>query len=60
MPGLIERARENGQPVDYEVVGQATDLSPAADHAVYRLVQEALTNTRKHASGATATVRIRL
>ncbi|WP_066360062.1 sensor histidine kinase [Herbidospora mongoliensis] len=58
LPGLIERARENGQPVDYRVVGEAAELPPAADHAVYRLVQEALTNTRKHASGATATVHI--
>ncbi|WP_061290264.1 sensor histidine kinase [Herbidospora cretacea] len=34
------------------------ELSPAADHAVYRLVQEALTDTRQHASGASATARI--
>ncbi|MFD0468318.1 ATP-binding protein [Nonomuraea thailandensis] len=28
------------------------------DHAVYRIVQEALTNTRKHAAGARASVRL--
>jgi signal transduction histidine kinase len=31
----------------------------AAQRAIYRTVQEALTNVRKHAPGATATVRIR-
>ena len=34
------------------------DLSPAVDRTIYRTVQEALTNVRKHAPGATATVRI--
>ncbi|MFD0656500.1 ATP-binding protein [Thermocatellispora tengchongensis] len=29
------------------------------DHAVYRIVQEALTNTRKHAAGARASVLVR-
>ncbi|MEU8031497.1 histidine kinase [Streptomyces sp. NPDC049099] len=33
------------------------DLPPALQRAVYRTVQEALTNVRKHAPGATATVR---
>ncbi|MET9386670.1 histidine kinase [Streptomyces sp. NPDC002928] len=33
-------------------------LPPAVQRAVYRTVQEALTNARKHAPGATATVRI--
>jgi signal transduction histidine kinase len=35
------------------------DLPPAVQRAVYRTVQEALTNVRKHAPGATATIRIR-
>ncbi|MET7286601.1 histidine kinase [Streptomyces sp. NPDC005573] len=35
------------------------DLPPAVQRAVYRTVQEALTNVRKHSPGATATVRIR-
>ncbi|MER7916238.1 MULTISPECIES: histidine kinase [unclassified Streptomyces] len=34
------------------------DLPPAVQRAVYRTVQEALTNTRKHAPGATAIVRV--
>ncbi|MFC9502639.1 sensor histidine kinase [Streptomyces sp. NPDC057002] len=34
------------------------DVSTPAQRAVYRTVQEALTNVRKHAPGATATVRL--
>ncbi|MET9817249.1 MULTISPECIES: histidine kinase [unclassified Streptomyces] len=34
------------------------DVPPAVQRTVYRTVQEALTNVRKHAPGATATVRI--
>ncbi|MFF4350339.1 sensor histidine kinase [Streptomyces sp. NPDC001530] len=34
------------------------DLPPTVQRAVYRTVQEALTNVRKHAPGATATIRI--
>ncbi|MGW9135489.1 sensor histidine kinase [Streptomyces sp. NPDC055681] len=36
----------------------AEDLPPTVQRAVYRTVQEALTNVRKHAPGATTTVRI--
>jgi signal transduction histidine kinase len=35
------------------------DLPPPVQRAVYRTVQEALTNIRKHAPGATATIRMR-
>lgn len=35
------------------------DLPPTVQRAIYRTVQEALTNVRKHAPGTTATVRIR-
>ncbi|MGV9346699.1 sensor histidine kinase [Streptomyces spiralis] len=37
----------------------AEDLPPTVQRAVYRTVQEALTNVRKHAPGATATVCVR-
>ncbi|MET9462522.1 histidine kinase [Streptomyces canus] len=36
------------------------DLPPAVQRAVYRTVQEALTNVRKHAPGATSTIRVHL
>jgi signal transduction histidine kinase len=52
---LVERTRSAG--VDIEVVGDATaDVGPSAGYAAYRVVQEALTNARKHAPGARVTV----
>jgi signal transduction histidine kinase len=56
---LVNQAREHG-PVDLEVVGERRELSPAVELTAYRVIQEALTNTRKHAGpGARADVRIR-
>ncbi|MGW0842339.1 sensor histidine kinase [Streptomyces sp. NPDC002787] len=37
----------------------SADLPPPVQRAVYRTVQEALTNIRKHAPGASATIRVR-
>ncbi|RDI43622.1 sensor histidine kinase [Nocardia mexicana] len=51
---LIE---SSGLPV--ELTGTLpADITGAAQRAIYRTVQEALTNVRKHASGATAEVRL--
>ncbi|HEX2893191.1 MAG TPA: histidine kinase [Marmoricola sp.] len=48
---LVERTRSAG--VDVEVVGDTTaEVGPSAGYAAYRVVQEALTNARKHAPGA--------
>ncbi len=58
---LLARVRDAGLPVRYERSGTAADLPPGIQLAVFRLIQEALTNTMKHAGpGASAMVRLRL
>ena len=59
LDALIATVRAAGLPVSYELHGAPAPLSAAAQLAVYRLVQEALTNTLKHAGdGASAVVRL--
>ncbi|MCK2236611.1 MULTISPECIES: histidine kinase [unclassified Crossiella] len=54
---LVERARASGMAIELMSTGAAT-LPPMVDRALYRVVQEALTNATKHAPGALVTVRI--
>ncbi|MGV9778831.1 sensor histidine kinase, partial [Streptosporangium sp. NPDC003464] len=58
LPVLIKEARSSGLPANLTVTGEPVELPAAVDHAVYRIVQEALTNTRKHAVRAKAGVRL--
>jgi signal transduction histidine kinase len=61
LDGLFTRVRAAGLPVEYERSGPPGDTTPGVQLAVFRLVQEALTNTMKHAGpGARAAVRLRL
>jgi signal transduction histidine kinase len=55
---LLAENRSAGLPVELEVVGAHRDLSPSVDQAAYRIVQESLTNTRRHAGPAHAHVRL--
>ncbi|WP_432866253.1 sensor histidine kinase [Microbispora rosea] len=57
LDALVERVRAAGVPVEV-AVSPPGPLSPGIDLAAYRVVQEALTNTIKHAPGAAATVTI--
>ncbi|MFG2092663.1 sensor histidine kinase [Streptomyces sp. NPDC048612] len=45
---LIEQVRGAGLPVDFRTVGEPRELPSSVALTVYRIVQEALTNTRKH------------
>ncbi len=56
---LIEQVRSAGLDTSLEIRGQAPDMPAGVQLAVYRLVQEALTNTLKH-GGAGARARVRL
>jgi signal transduction histidine kinase len=57
---LVAQAREVGMHVSYTVDGTARPLPGGLSLAAYRIVQEALTNVRKHAGpGAAAEVTLR-
>ncbi|MBA9006047.1 sensor histidine kinase [Thermomonospora cellulosilytica] len=57
---LVDHVRETGLSVQLWIEGEARALSPGVDLAAFRLIQEALTNTLKHAGPqARAWVRLR-
>jgi signal transduction histidine kinase len=61
LPDLVaEAGRAWGLPVGYAVTGEPRAIPPEHGLAVYRTVQEALSNTARHAGpGAAATVAVR-
>lgn len=58
---LVEEAHAAGQRVELSVAPEVARRPPRAQEqrTVYRVVQEGLTNARKHAPGAAVTVRVR-
>ncbi|GLH99181.1 two-component sensor histidine kinase [Phytohabitans aurantiacus] len=56
LDALIDRVRAAGLPVDVCVEGRSRPVPDGVALTAYRVVQEALTNTVKHAAGATSTV----
>ncbi|MEY2247303.1 sensor histidine kinase [Streptomyces sp. SAS_267] len=56
---LIEQCRTSGLPVDFKVEGTPRPLPSGVELTAYRIVQEALTNTRKH-GGPNAGASVRL
>src|SRR5664279_4677614 len=58
LPGLVEKFRELGLTVDTVTRGITVPLPAAVDLVAYRVVQESLTNVRKHAGHAAAVVRL--
>lgn len=55
---IVDDARAAGQPVVAWVDPPVDELEPDLRTAVVRIVQEALTNARKHADGASASVEV--
>ncbi|MEQ4305246.1 histidine kinase [Plantactinospora sp. B6F1] len=55
---LVRRAQAAGMPVRLHDSRPAEPLPPSTGRAVYRVVQESLTNANKHAPGAAVRVRL--
>jgi signal transduction histidine kinase len=58
VPALVAHRDGTSLRVDLRTGGEPCPLSADAEVAAYRIVQEALTNTVKHAGARTATVRL--
>jgi signal transduction histidine kinase len=56
LPSLVTTGSEAGLSVTLETQGVPVPVPPGLDLAAYRVVQEALTNVRKHAPGVPARV----
>jgi signal transduction histidine kinase len=52
MPDLLDETRGAGVPVELVEQGERPWLAPGVDLVAFRVVQESLTNVRKHAPGA--------
>lgn len=60
IPELVAQSAEAGLTATFSVVGDPVPLPPLVSLNLYRIAQEALTNSRKHGGvGATADVRLR-
>ncbi len=57
---LLSAFRAAGMPVQTEVPSPAPVLAPAVDLSAFRIIQEALTNAYKHATGSDVQLRLRV
>jgi signal transduction histidine kinase len=55
---LVDEVRAAGLPTQLAVEGRPKTLAPGIELSAYRIVQEALTNIRKHAGAVSASVRV--
>lgn len=59
LPALTAQMGAARLPVDLLVEGATRDLPATVEVSAYRIIQEALTNTLKHAGASSASVRVR-
>ncbi|MDI6097590.1 histidine kinase [Actinoplanes sp. NEAU-A12] len=59
LPEITDRARDAGLTVRYAVYGDPVPLPESLSLAAYRIVQEAVTNTLKHAHAQVLDIRVR-
>jgi signal transduction histidine kinase len=55
---LVAESQTSDLDITLTIEGERRLLSPTLDVSAYRIVQEALTNSRKHSTGRAASVRI--
>jgi signal transduction histidine kinase len=55
---VLDQIRGSGLPVEFTVRGTRRTLSPGTELTAYRIIQEALTNTVRHARAAQAAVTV--
>jgi signal transduction histidine kinase len=58
LPGLIETARRAGVSVEFSLPGGLDPVPAGVEVCAYRIVQESLSNARRHAPGAPVTVSV--
>jgi signal transduction histidine kinase len=58
IPALVDAARSSGATVALTISGDISRVPTAVSTVGYRIVQEALTNSRKHAPGTAASVAV--
>ncbi|GAA4063216.1 histidine kinase [Streptomyces shaanxiensis] len=58
LDGLLANVRDAGLAVEKAVTGAVRELPPGVELSAYRIVQEALSNSLRHAPGASARVEI--
>jgi len=56
---LVNESRSVGVPVEFVEQGSPTTIAPIIARTAHRVVQEALTNVRKHAPGASVQISVR-
>ncbi|MFZ2501544.1 MAG: hypothetical protein WAW88_02565, partial [Nocardioides sp.] len=55
---LVEQCQDAGQGIDFVVSGEPQPMTVGGSLAAYRIVQESLTNARRHGSSGTVQLRV--